>query len=65
MTLNEYLVRNNLKDAEFAARIGCDRTTVFRLRRGQRPSPKLLKAIVQETGGLVDQADLYPIDAAA
>lgn len=66
MTLDAYLIKNELKDADFALRVGCDRTTIYRLRlRGQRPSPELMERIARETGGLVQPNDFYGLSGLA
>ncbi len=67
MTLNDYLIDAKMKDLEFAEKVNCDRSTIYRIRRGQRPSPELMARIVQVTGGLVQPNDFYavlPADAA-
>jgi transcriptional regulator with XRE-family HTH domain len=66
MTLNAYLVEHGLKDEDFAVRVGCDRTTIYRIRRkGQRPSPALMEKIAEETGGLVQPNDFYGLSGLA
>ena len=66
MTLDAYLIQHDLKDADFAARTGCDRTTIYRIRaRGQRPSPELMERIARETGGLVQPNDFYGLSGLA
>ena len=66
MTLDAYLIQNSLKDAEFAAKVGCDRTTIYRIRsKGQRPSPELMDHIVRETGGTVQPNDFYGLSGLA
>jgi transcriptional regulator with XRE-family HTH domain len=58
MTLDQYLLVNAVTNAEFAERIGCDRTTVSRLRRGiTRPEWELVEAIVKATAGAVSPND--------
>lgn len=60
MTLAEYLNREQLKDADFAALVGCDRTTILRIRaKGQKPTPHLMERIAIETGGLVQPNDYF------
>lgn len=62
MTLNDYLADQRLNDAQFAVKVGCDRSTIYRIRvKGQRPTPELAARIVLETGGLVHTGDLYPL----
>lgn len=54
MTLSEYMQREGLTDAEFAARAGIDRSTVSRLRRNKQwPRYDAALAIYQATGGKV------------
>lgn len=60
MRLADYLHQRDLKDADFAALVGCDRTTVLRIRRGdQRPSPALMEEIARVTGGQVQPNDYF------
>ena len=60
MTLAEYLKRAELKDADFAKRCECDRTTILRIRTGQtRPSAALMERIALETGGAVRPDDYF------
>lgn len=60
MTLDAYLIQHDLRDADFAARVGCDRTTIYRIRsKGQRPSPDLIERIARETAGQVQPNDFY------
>lgn len=66
MKLSDYLEERGLKDEDFAALIGVDRTTVSRLRRtGQRPSQQTLEAIVAHTGGKVSANDFWLAGALA
>ena len=65
MKLADYLASANLKDEDFAAKIGCDRTTVLRLRLEQtRPSHTLMEQIIEKTGGKVQPNDFFDIPAA-
>lgn len=60
MTLADYLNRTELKDADFAKRCECDRTTILRIRTGQtRPTAGLMQRIAQETGGAVQPNDYF------
>jgi transcriptional regulator with XRE-family HTH domain len=60
MTLAEYLKRAELKDAEFAKRCDCDRTTILRIRTGKTtPTPALMERIALETGGAVRPDDYF------
>ena len=60
MTLSDYLRREELKDAAFAARCECDRTTILRIRTGKtKPTPALMERIAIETGGLVQPNDYF------
>jgi predicted transcriptional regulator len=61
MTLNDYLTDRNMLDQDFAKLVKCDRSTIYRLRRGQRPSPDLMKQIVVATGGKVQPNDFYGV----
>ena len=59
MTLAQYLKREGLTDAQFAERVGVERSTITRLRGGQRPSANTLIAIMEETGGEVTANDFF------
>lgn len=60
MTLDEYLSRENLTDAAFAARLGRSRVTVGRWRIGARmPSTEDVAEIQAATGGDVTANDLH------
>lgn len=60
MKLSDYLQQQGLDDAAFAAQIGCDRTTIFRIREGKtKPSDALKERIAIETGGLVQPNDYF------
>jgi transcriptional regulator with XRE-family HTH domain len=68
--LDAYLERNGIKDAEFAPRIGRDRSMVSKLRRGiVRPTLDLAATIEAETHGEVPMrswlADSSPAQADA
>lgn len=52
--LDAYLKAENVGDADFATRIGRDRTMVSKLRRGVlKPTLELAGKIENETGGVV------------
>lgn len=57
MDLATYLARQNLTDAQFAAVIDRNRSTVYRLQRGQIPSAELMRIIADKTSGMVQPAD--------
>ena len=58
MKLAAYLKANNLSDAEFAALIGKDRTSVIRLRTGNtRPTWDTAEKIAAATNGAVTPND--------
>jgi transcriptional regulator with XRE-family HTH domain len=64
MRLAAYLKKHSLKDADFAERVGCDRTTILRIRRGEhKPSAALMEVIARETGGLVLPNDYFDVAA--
>ena len=61
MQLSDYVARENLRDGEFARRIGRSRVTVNRIRRGLvRPSWDTIKAIRAATKGAVTADDFEP-----
>lgn len=47
-----------MTDADFAALVGCDRSTVTRIRAGQFPSSATLRKIQEVTRGAVTPNDL-------
>jgi transcriptional regulator with XRE-family HTH domain len=60
MKLADYLKQHDLDDASFAAKVGCDRSTIYRIRKGEtKPSDPLKEAIAKETGGLVQPNDYF------
>ena len=64
MTLAEYLRREKLKPAEFAASIGVWRQAVERYLDGQRiPAADVMRRIAKETGGAVTADDFYGLRA--
>ena len=60
MKLSDYLTRNGIDDTAFGAKVGRDRSTIFRIRQGtHKPSPELMEKIAQETGGQVRPDDYF------
>ena len=60
MKLAEYMDKNGLTDAELAAILGKDRTTVSRYRRGDiTPSVEVIKAIHAATRRAVGFEDWF------
>lgn len=60
MTLADYMTAKKLTDAEFAALVGVNRSTISRLRRlNQRPSFETMAAITQATRGKVTANDFW------
>lgn len=60
MKLADYLTTHGLDDTAFGAKVGRDRSTIFRIRTGtHKPSPDLMEAIARETGGLVQPNDYF------
>jgi transcriptional regulator with XRE-family HTH domain len=58
-SLAAWLKDQDISDAEFGGRIGCDRGSVGRYARGERfPTPATLVRIREETGGLVNADDM-------
>jgi transcriptional regulator with XRE-family HTH domain len=54
MTLDEFMTWKGLSDAEMGRRIGVQRNTVFRYRKGERrPTWPILERIRDESGGIV------------
>jgi transcriptional regulator with XRE-family HTH domain len=69
MKLSAYLELAKLDDAGFASKVGCDRSTIYRIRKSQtKPTPSLMQEIARETKGAVlpnDYFDGLPDEAAA
>lgn len=67
MTLSEYLERHGLTYAAFADQIGVGSgAVVHRYANGVRmPRPKIMKRIVEESGGEVQPGDFYRSKEAA
>lgn len=69
MTLDDYLRGDEKRElpkvteAELAEQVGCDQSTINRVRNGQKPSPKLALAILDKTGGMVTLNDLFGVAA--
>jgi ribosome-binding protein aMBF1 (putative translation factor) len=63
--LASYMDREGINDADFAPRIGRDRSMVNKLRRGRaRPTLELAAMIERETGGEVPMASWVGAEAA-
>lgn len=61
MTLADYLTRHGISDADFAARLRLNTTSIIRYRVGTRiPRRALMVRIYNETGGAVTPNDWYP-----
>ena len=65
MTLDQYLAANEIKEADFATKIGVTQSTVNRLRKGQVPNRDLMAMIFVKTGGAVRADDFFGIGEAA
>jgi transcriptional regulator with XRE-family HTH domain len=67
MTLKDYFSQNQeMDDAKFAALVGCDRSTIYRIREnGQTPTRKLMKRIALATDGAVQPNDFYGLSGLA
>lgn len=64
MQLKTYLETHSISDADFAALIGVDRSSVHRMRNGnQTPSAKVMRAIAEKTNGEVTANDFFGIAA--
>ena len=61
MQITDWLSKNTISDADFAARIGVSRQALWRYKSGERiPRPKILERIQLATGGKVKPADFFP-----
>lgn len=59
MRLSQWMADTHTSDEALALRIGVDRSTISRIRRGtRRPSADLMRAIREATGGAVSADDL-------
>ena len=66
MTLDQYLAKSNIRNAEFAAAVSASEATISRLRSGkQTPSYGLVRRIVAATNGAVTANDFMPDPAPA
>ncbi len=66
MTLDQYLVANELTEAAFAAKIGVDQSNVHRMRKaGQVPNKALMAKIFEATSGQVRADDFFGLGEAA
>lgn len=62
MQLSEWMKRENIDDEGFGAKIGRNRVSVSRYRRGKEPpSAETLKRIVEATGGEVSANEVLGI----
>jgi transcriptional regulator with XRE-family HTH domain len=60
MKLTAYLELAKLDDMTFAEKVGCDRSTIYRIRKGEtRPSPSLMVEIAKATKGAVLPNDYF------
>lgn len=66
MKIADYLNERQITDEAFAVTINRDRSTVWRLRNGSRPSPDLMAVIAEKTNGAVLPNDFFDLpDTAA
>jgi transcriptional regulator with XRE-family HTH domain len=62
MKLERYMERHGLKDIDLSAKVGCDRSTISRIRRGkQLPDWQTMMDIMVETGEVFPD-DFIPND---
>lgn len=60
MQIADWLTKNDISDADFAARIGVSRQALWRYKAGDRiPRRPILERIQRETGGEVRPADFF------
>ncbi len=60
MKLADYLSQHGMDDVAFGAKVGRDRSTIFRIKSGtHKPSPDLMEKIALATGGLVQPNDFF------
>lgn len=65
MTIDAYLSRAGISNAEFAAAIGCTAEAVRRWRFGVMPQRRFWRRIADATAGKVTAADLIRAASAA
>lgn len=66
MQITDWLTKNDISDADFAARIGVSRQALHRYKSGERiPRPAILQRIQGQTGGQVQPADFFATSEAA
>ncbi len=63
MTLDQYLTKDGIKEADFAKLVGVTQSTENRLRKGQIPNKDLMAVIFEKTGGSVRADDFFEISA--
>ncbi len=61
MTLDSYLLDRKITEPDFAARVRVNQSTINRARKGQVPSPDVLRRIVAATEGEVTPNDFFGI----
>lgn len=61
MTLDEYLTKNDITEAQFAALVGVNQSTIHRLRKRAVPSRDLMVRIYEATRHCVRADDFYGI----
>lgn len=60
MTLDQWLIREQLTNAEFGRRIGLSEASISRIRRGEQdPSADTARLIVAETNNAVTHNELF------
>jgi transcriptional regulator with XRE-family HTH domain len=60
MKLSEYLKAKNINAAQFAARVGMDKSAITRILKGERtPRRSTINTIIQATSGEVTAADIF------
>lgn len=60
MQITDWLTKNDISDADFAARVGVSRQALWRYKTGDRiPRRPILERIQSETGGQVQPADFF------
>jgi transcriptional regulator with XRE-family HTH domain len=59
MSLSEYLIKNDIRIEDFAAKIGVHQTTIYRVLTGRTiPKRQNLKKILEATNGEVSLGEL-------
>lgn len=64
MKLNDWIIKSEITNAEFASKVGVTRQAMWRYRMGERmPKPAVIAKIHEVTGGAVTANDFHAVAA--